>query len=158
MSQTITVQSNRSENRRVFRELEETELRTNRAIRMMWFDLGDDLLSSAQREILKGRKTGRVYIIRGPSGRVRRHRASAPGETHANLSGELRKAAGWKVHGNGDMSFGYGLTRGSPVYDEFVEFGTLRMEARPSLQNAVDAVQGNVQPRFTERMNREFGT
>ena len=164
MSQQITVQSNRAHNARVFRELEETELKTSRAIRMMWFDLGDDLLSNAQKEILSGRKSGRVYIIsrrdrRFKTGvRLIRHRASAPGETHANLSGELRKAAGWKVHGNGDMSFGYGLTRSSPEYDEFVEFGTRNMEARPSLENAVNDVQGFVQPRFSEQMNREFGT
>lgn len=162
MSQTITVQSNRSANARVFRELGEVVLRTNRAIRMMWFDLGDELLNRAQTEILKGRKTGRVYLIRGRSAggatRVRRHRSSAPGETHANLSGELRRAVSWKVHGNGDMSFGYGLTRSSPLYDVFVEFGTSRMGARPSLGNAVDDIRGSVQPRFSERMNREFGT
>ncbi len=153
----ITVKSNRSRAAKFFRDLEETELKTRRAIRMMWFDLGDDLLKNAQAEILRKPKGGRVYLIRGRGGRVRRHRASAPGETHANLSGALRKAVSWKVHGNGEMTFGYGLNRSSPEYDEFVEFGTRRMDARPSLGNAVDSIQGHAQPRFGERMRREFG-
>lgn len=158
MAAEIRVRSNREANERVFRVLDETEQRTNRAIRSMWFGLGDDLKIRANAEILRKPKSGRVYIIRDKSGRRRRHVASAPGETHANLTGKLRRAIAWKVHGNNELTFGYGLGRSSPEYDEFVEFGTRNMEARPSLENAINFLQANAESHFSEGMFREFGS
>ncbi len=154
---TITVRSNRSANARVFREVEFALEKTERAIRSMWFGIGDDLKNRANKEILRRPKSGRLYLKRLRGRRVR-HRASAPGETHANFSGTLRKAIGWKVHGNNELTFGYGVTRPSPEYDEYVEFGTRRMAARPSLDNAINAAQGNVETRFPDEMRKEFGT
>lgn len=153
----ITVKSNRG-SERVFRELENLPKGWRKAIRHMWFGVADDLKNRANAEILRKLKSGRLYITRTRSGRRRRHRASAPGETHANFSGTLRKAISWKVHGNDELAFGYGVTGGSPKYDEFVEFGTRKMEPRPSLDNAITFAQANVELRFTEEMNREFGT
>ncbi len=158
MSSQILVKSNRSLNARVFRELGEIEVRTDRAIRAMWFNLADDLKKRANAEILRKPKGGRVYIRRTRGGRRRRHVASAPGETHANDTGKLRKSIGWKVHGNNDLVFGYGVTGPAPKYDEFVEFGTRKMEARPSLENAVNYTQGNTQSHFEHAMNREFSS
>jgi hypothetical protein len=156
---TITVRGNRSANSRLFAKLEETEPRTERAIRLMWEGLGDDLKKRANEEILRKPKSGRLYIRLDRLGRRRRHRASAPGETHANMTGKLRKAIGWKIHGNNEgMTFGYGVSgRPSPKYDEFVEFGTRRMAARPSLSNAIFYTQASVETRLTDHMTREFG-
>lgn len=56
------------------------------------------------------------------------------------------------------MSFGYGITRDAPDYGKFVEFGTRRMAARPSLENAINFTQGNTQGNFTSEMNQEFGS
>lgn len=154
----ITVRSNRSANAQVFAELEDVEGGTRRAIRQSWFALADDIFKRANEEILRKPKRGRVYIRRDRAGRRRRHVASAPGETHANMTGRLRKALSWIVHGNAEMRFGYGVNKQSPEYDENVEFGARHMAARPSIENAIDDTQGNAQGHFEGAMDREFGT
>lgn len=155
---SITVRSDRG-NERVFATLARTEDLTRRSIRRTWFMLGRDLKAEANREILRRPKSGRTYIIRTRSGR-RRHVASAPGETHANLSGRLRRSISWKTHGTDSMDFGYGISTASanpaPVYAPFVEFGTGRMAARPSLENAIDKLQANVGKHFEDAMNQAF--
>lgn len=153
MSATITVKGHRM-NERIFRQLADTEVKTQAAIRAVWYGIAEDIEKRANQEILRAPKGGRTYLVRTrPGGRQRRHVASAPGETHANLSGDLRKSIGWQVHGNFEMTFFYD---GDAEHDAFVEFGTANMEARPSLSNAITFVQGNVQPRFDEEMGREF--
>lgn len=134
---------------------------TRRSIRQAWFAFGKALLAEANTEILRKPKSGRTYIVRGPSGRKRRHVASAPGETHANLSGDLRRSLSWKVFGTDQMDFGYGVIPGrddSPEYASFVEFGTSRMAERPSLNNAIQKIspqlQGFFDTAFTEEMRR----
>lgn len=143
---------------RVFVRLHGVRESSRRAIRHAWFDLGKDLRSEANREILHGVKSGRLYRIRARGGRFRLHRASAPGQTHANLTGALRRSIGWKVHGHDSMDFGYGVaTRGpEPRYAPFVEFGTFRMAPRPSLMNAISATQGDAERAFQENLRREF--
>lgn len=156
---TVTVKD-RPRAERAFASIERTPSSTRRAIRQAWFDLGIDLRAEANAEILRKPKGGRVYVVRGPGGRRRRHVASAPGETHANLTGRLRKSISWKVHGTDSMEFGYGIsTRPSedaPEYDEHVEFGTSRMEPRPSLDNAIEAKQGDAERNFVDAMDRAF--
>lgn len=150
-----------SGNERVFARLASVEGGTRKAIRGAWFGLGQDLRREASKEILRKPKGGRTYIVRDRIGRRRRHVASAPGETHANLTGKLRRSLSWKVHGTESMDFGYGATIArsqavAPRYAPFVEFGTRRMAARPSLSNAIDATQADAEQHWEERMFREF--
>lgn len=128
---------------------------SQRAIRQGFFQLGKDLKATADKEILRKPKSGRTYIIRGAGGSRRRHVASAPGETHANLSGKLRHSLGWAVQGAAQMEFGYidGLI---PEYAPFVEFGTRRMAARPSLSNAVGTTVRNAEIYFSSALAKEF--
>lgn len=142
-------------NERVFSELMGVEGATRRSIRAAWFELGKDLQRRAEVEILRGVKTGRVYIIR-VGGRRRRHVSSAPGETHANLTGALRASIGWKVYGTDSMEFGYGIGGAAPKHARFVELGTRNMEARPSLDNAINASQATAELRWQEAMFAEF--
>ena len=128
---------------------------TRRAIRHGWFALAKDLKQTANKDILRRPKGGRVYIIRGPSGRRRRHIASAPGETHANLSGTLRRSLGWTVRGHSGMEFGYGVDKPAPDYAK-IELGYGRVKPRPSLQNAIRATNRNSTRYFTERFGK-FG-
>ncbi len=147
-------------NRRVFANIGDIRDETEKSIRRAWFELGKDLKSEANREILRKPKSGRTYFIRTRAGRVRRHVASAPGETHANLTGWLRRSISWKVSGTDEMRFGYGISttarNANPEYDAFVERGTRRMAARPSLSNAIDATQRSVPRDFVAEMNRRF--
>lgn len=116
-------------------------------IRKAWFDVGKDLKDEANKEMLKKPRQGRVYFIRTASGRRRRHVASRPFETHANLSGTLRRSMGWKVTGI-ELRFGYGLLNNdAPPYARAIEFGakfkTHRLEKRPSLLNSIKANRRN---------------
>jgi HK97 gp10 family phage protein len=132
---------------------------SERAIRQGFFRLGRDLKASADREILRRPKGGRVYLIRGPGGRRRRHIASAPGETHANFSGRLRRSIGWEVRGAQELEFGYGAgpeAGAVPRYGIFLEFGTRRMEPRPSLRNAIGDIERNAEAHFDQALAREF--
>lgn len=144
----------------VFSEIEDLDGVMRRAIRQTWFSLARDLSKTAKTEIRRKPKSGRTYIIRDKRGRRRRHVASAPGETHANISGMLARSVTWKVHGMDSMDWGYGIVGGdAPERGEWLEDGTLSradggtlMEARPSLQNAITATQGNVQDHFGRHM------
>lgn len=134
---------------------------TKRALRQAWFEVGRHLTREANREILKGRKTGRVYIFRSPSGRRRRHRASAPGETHANLTGALRKSIGWKMTGARGGDFGYGVAGGSrtaPPYAGAIEFGRDdgTIAPRPSLLNAINASERDIRDELILKFDEVF--
>lgn len=108
-------------------------------------------------EILHKPKGGRVYVIRSATGRKRRHRASAPGETHANLTGKLRKSIGFKVNPN-QLEFGYGVEskEAAPDYAAGVEFGTKNMAARPSLQNGIKSERRNFQNNFEREIGKRL--
>lgn len=116
------------------------------AIRQAFFRLGKELKRKANKEILdKTKKTGRVYWVY-KNGHRRKHQASAPGETHANLTGDLRRSLSWQVHGTDELVFGYGAADdggGHPVpeYADRIENGGFGrwgnyIDARPSLKNA----------------------
>ena len=138
------------QNDRVFAKIEGVERLTKRGLRQGMFKAGQGLRAEASREILKGKKTGKIYIRRDRSKRRRRHQASAAGETHANLSGMLRRSLSFQLRGSSEIEFGYGVSSGktAPDHAEFVEFGTNKMKARPSLSNAIDAEQGNMTQHF----------
>ena len=128
---------------------------TQRAVRHGLFQLANDMKTTANKEILRKPKGGRVYILRGAGGSRRRHVASAPGETHANQTGKLRRSLGWAVRGFSQLEFGYmdGLV---PDYAPFVELGTTRMAARPSLKNAIGVTTRNAEVYFGSAFMKEF--
>jgi len=143
------------DNKRVYLLIEDIGDATHRSIRHAWFDLGRDLRKTASENILKKPKGGRTYYRRIKGGSRRKHVASAPGETHANLTGRLRRSLGWKVRGAESLEFGYGVDKDTTVYAPFVENGTRRMRARPSLQIAVSQVSRNAETYFRKRFEDE---
>ena len=147
-------------NQRIFIELGQLDNKTRKAIRQTWFRVGKDLHKEASNEILHGVKTGRIYLVKTKGGRRRRHRASAPGETHANLRGKLRRSISWAVHGAESMDFGYGVSTTAankdPDYAAPVELGSKNAKARPSLANAIHAGQRKAQQHFEKAMMQEF--
>ena len=143
-------------NEAVFLKLSRASRLTEFGIRKAWFAVGKDLIASANKAVLKRPRQGRVYIVRSPSGRRRRHRASRPGESHANLTGQLRKSIQWKVRGR-DLDFGYGIAKANaPPYAQFVENGTTRMEARPTLLNAINENRRNAEQHLLNSVVQEF--
>lgn len=134
------------------------------AIRQTFFEVGRHLKQKTSKDILDKRsKTGRIYIVRTRTGRKRKHRASAPYQTHANLSGDLRKSLGWKVYGTDKMEFGYGVTRyvgdASSYARRIEEGGTdsrgITIEPRPSLKNNIENV--NFETFFYDQVSKLVG-
>lgn len=111
---------------------------TKRGIRQGFYQVGKQLRASANKEILAKNKTGRVYLIR--RGKVRRkHRASAPGQTFANLSGAARRQLGFDVHGTSELEFGFRRNSLTDPYTKVLETSL----NRPALGNAVKKESGN---------------
>jgi hypothetical protein len=85
------------------------------------------LRTATGKEILRKPKGGRVYTSRTRSGARRKHTASAPGETHANFSGTLRRS---------------------------LDFN---MKPRPSLQNGIRSERRNFQSNFEREIGKRLG-
>lgn len=127
---------------------------TRAGVQFAAYTSGKGLVKTTSAEILRKPKSGRTYVRRDRLGRRRRHVASAPGETHANRTGKLRRSLGFKVRGHRQLEFGYGAVKAdAPVYAEYVENGTTIMKARPSLQNGIRAENRN----FENNIRREVG-
>lgn len=137
-------------NNKVILELKNINKITLFSIRKSLFAIGKDLISEANKEILKKPKGGRLYIRRTKGGSKKRHRASAPLETHANMTGQLRKSMQWKVSGQ-ELDFGYGVAKSTaPEYAAAIEFGKAPgskppLIKRPSLRNSITANQRNIE-------------
>ena len=117
------------------------------------------LQAATSKEILKRPKGGRVYVTRTRSGARRRHTASAPGETHANLSGAMRRSLGFTVSAT-EIEFGYGVTKNNaPEYAEAIEFGRRdgTIKPRPSLQNGIKGERRNFQNNFEREIGERLG-
>lgn len=132
---------------------------SDRAAKQAWWHSGRDLRKAASDEILRKPKSGRTYIRRDRAGRRRRHVASAPGETHANMTGALRRSLDFKVRSSKQLEFGYGITRGdAPEYARVIEFGNPRNKiqpsARPSLRNAIRATRRNIIGNFNRELKK----
>ena len=123
---------------------------TRQAIRQTFFHMGNELKKKANAAILdKTTKTGRWYRVYR-NGRRFWHQASAPGETHANLSGALRRSLSYQIQGTSVLEFGYGVANDmkgppAPEYARRIEEGgygshKTYIAPRPSLKNAVGKV------------------
>lgn len=158
--------------RTVYREVEAAPNRMQQVFRRGFITFMTALKKRANHEILHGKKTGRVYWYYGTwasrrirGSRRRRHQASAAGETHANLTGRLRRSLSWRVNGWERAEFGYGVSTDkgdrAPRYAPWVEFGTKhagfgqKMAPRPTLKNAI--LKEEAEPHFRRAFDAEFG-
>jgi len=125
---------------------------TQEGLELGAWQAGRLLKKNTNADILRKPKGGRTYVLRDKAGRKRRHAASAPGETHANLSGTLRRSLNFSVSGS-ELEFGY---FNPPPYGKWVEEGTRRMEARPSLQNNIKAAQRDIVVAIQNEIKRKL--
>ena len=138
--------------RRVIKKLIGLDNLVKQGIRQGMFDSGHGLIKSASTEILRKPKSGRTYIIRDKSGRKRRHVASAPGETHANLTGAARRSLSFQLQGVTSFEFGYGVSAGTNAPDYVAELE----ETRPSLQNAIKDQRAQMVQHLERQILRQF--
>ena len=137
-------------NKQVFTQLNDLNDLTRRGIRRFWFALGKGLIKEFNTEVLRKPRSGRVYKVRRGK-TVRRHTASRPGETPANLSGNYRKSVGYQIRGVMEMQFG-----NRAEYAGFLENGTSKMAERPGLGNAVDSTEGEALQDASNILEREL--
>ena len=97
--------------------------------------IGADVKKEIVRLIQTGPKTGRIYTING-----RKHQASAPGESPANMTGRLAKGASYRTRNHLEMEVGISSRVG---YANYLETGTKKMKPRPYLTRAVEANHRN---------------
>ena len=100
---------------------------------------GKDIQTEFRKQVLEKNKTGRIYIRRIKGGARRRHRASAPGETPANRTGNYRRRFDFSVDGAHQLSIG-----NTAEYSGFLELGTRRMKQRPGLRNSIRSSERNI--------------
>ena len=93
-------------------------------IRQAFFQHGKLVQRTARHKIINPPKTGRLYNVPGTN---RRHRASAPGEAPANLSGALQRSIDFKVSTN-ELEVG-----ADTHYAKRLELGDDKIAARPYL-------------------------
>ena len=136
------------DNKILYKKIEDLPTAAHQVFRDGFFGYMQALKKEANKEILRKPKGGRTYYRRDKTGRRRRHIASAPGETHANMTGTLRRSLGWKVHGWQTAEFGYGISSGkankAPLYAGAIELGSRNIKPRPSLRNAVKVVRRDI--------------
>jgi hypothetical protein len=133
-------------NRLAFESSENIAAHTRHGIELALWRSGKDIQGEFNRQVLAKGKTGRIYIRRIKGGARRRHQASAPGETPANITGKYRRGFGFNVDGAHQLRIGVEAigTGSDSKYPLYLEVGTSRMEARPGLRNAVRASERDI--------------
>ncbi len=133
-----------------------------RGIRKAFYFIGKDLVKDANSLILQQPKHGKLYTVRR-GGRRFRHRASAPGESPANLSGSLRSALDFNVVGGNRLEFGVQEKsqnrKGTPsgvIYGKFLELGTTKMDERPFLKPTIKKNYRNTQKHFETQLKQQL--
>ncbi len=150
----------------IFEPLVNAPERVPKAIRHTWFELGKYLKTKTSADILRKPKSGRTYYRRDKAGRRRVHVASKAGETHANMTGALRRSLSWKVYSFQKMGFGYGVSTGmakrTPIYGAAIEFGkrwenpTREIKPRPSIGNNIKKAESVWDKLFEDQMEVVF--
>jgi len=142
--------------RRIIEKVSNLRKASKKAIRRANHTSGNGLVKATSTEILRKPKGGRTYVRRTRSGARRKHVASAPGETHANMTGALRRSLGFRVSVN-ELEFGYGVEKGNaPDYAKTLEFGGSKMKARPSLQNGIKSQRRNIMNNIEREIKKEL--
>lgn len=122
---------------KVYYRASQLPIASHRVIRQCWFNMLQKLEKDVKRDINSTPKTGKTYLIRLKSGRKKKHKASSPGQAHANITRETRDSLSWKVSGTTDAKFGYGVVDDNATeWSKFLEFGNPlgnSSTARPSI-------------------------
>lgn len=124
---------------RALKSAENIAARTRFGIEKALWRSGKTIITEFKRQVIAKDKTGRLYIRRTAGGLRRRHRASAPGQTPANRTGNYRKSIGFSVDGAHQLTVG-----NSAEYAGFLEVGTSRMRARPGLANSIRSSERDI--------------
>lgn len=135
-------------NQKIFIVIEGINEQTRRSVRRAFYFAGKDITDSARNSILRKPKSGKTYIIR-KDGRRFNHKASAPGEAPANLSGTLRRSIDFKVQGWSELEVG-----ADTPYARRLELGGGNIEARPYLIAAIEEEERNTRKHLESEVQK----
>ena len=129
---------------------------SSKALRQGFFAFGKDLVNTSRRLIIDPPKTGKWYRV---TGRKRMHRASAAGQSPANMTGKLQRSIDFKVHGSTRMEFGSnpakaGDTAKTRKYAKALEVGNSRMARRPYLEPSMRKNARNGRKHFERELRK----
>jgi hypothetical protein len=111
-----------SKSQKVVLSIENLKKATETQLRLGLYDVGKQLRGTASENIKKKPRSGRIYKHKG-----RKHRASIPGESWANKSGEARRGLNYKVKSSTELEFGNTVEHAA-----YMEFGTKNIQPRPA--------------------------
>ena len=145
------------ENAKTMKFLYEMPIELTKAIREGFYVSGKQLVVDLNKD-MKAPKSGRKYkVYGGVSGKLQKprlHTASAPNQTPAVITGAFRKSVDFAVRGNRTLEFG--ANQSAPVYAEFLENGTSKMEAREPFKRTVlknkEKIKSNIDTRIKQAM------
>lgn len=154
----IKVKEN-SQNSITLKFLYEMPVELTKAIRQGFYTSGKQLVADLNKD-MKAPKSGRIYkVYRGINGgklkKPRLHRASAPSETPAVITGRFRKSVDFAVRGNRELEFG--ANQSAPKYAEFLEKGTSKMEAREPFKRTVIKNKEKIKLNIDTRLKQVLG-
>lgn len=115
----------------VFVKIKNLEKTNKQALSNGFNQLGESLVRRVQNTILNEPKHGRFYKI-STNGVKRLHRASAPGQTPAIISGKYFESTYYESSGWQGLRF----INDAP-YALYLEKGTKKMKPRPGMKNAI---------------------
>jgi hypothetical protein len=121
-------------------------------IRRGLHDVGPEIKREVKRLIKSTPKTGSIYNIGG-----KRHQASAPGESPANLSGDLVRSLSFNVSSATRLIIGE--RRKIAPYAAYLEEGSPhgRIKPRPHLRPAVISKAREIEQAIQRGISRELG-
>lgn len=137
-------------NEATFEQIADSRNAIKQGIRVAHYQNGRLLVKTIRANINRKDKTGKIRIIR-PRGRRRRHQASAPGQTAANITGAYRESIDFQPRGWRTMEFGSRVEHG-----EFLERGTSKMKSRPGLRIAIDQTEGRRLSTYNKEVRRKI--
>lgn len=127
---------------RVFDKTKSLNHNVKRGIKLGMFDVGRKIKPDIQRSILDTNKTGRVYLVR-LGGNTVRHRASAPGQAPANLTGKLQRSVNYRIR-RGGQQMEIGAGNDLINYARGLELGNSRIAPRPYIKPAITKNNKNI--------------
>ena len=143
------------------------------SVRKAFYHIGKDLVKESKR-LIDLPKSGKFYNLR-INRRLKRHRASAPGEAPAKITGNLKASLDFKVQGAKEMEFGSlrsvtrritrkgngftmkgNVTRALGIYPRYLEEGTSKMAPRPFLISSIKNNYRNSINRFKAEFAKQL--
>lgn len=117
----------------------------NQAITRSFRKSGKEVNDNIKSKLSTGSRSGRVYIVRG-----KEHKASAPGEYPAKLTGKVVGGQQYKVT-NKQLILG-----NTAPHSVYLEDGTTKMAPRTFLKPLVESKTGDIEKSLHEEILKEL--